>query len=227
MQASDVGSLSWLIRLQAGYRDQIRHGRFFATIRTASDPADFGWIRQLYYLSGDFTAAVALRYGDCRDDRFRDLFGEHAAEEVTHPAELAVSMRKFGFLGSYEDPKSVPPTLETTALGSYLVRSAVRESAPHQVITLNLMCEGIARDLFATVNPKLAKLDLKPEGYWAAHAKADMKHELLGLDLVPVCGSDTKGGIAYGRIAWEVAGLFYKAFDSWADLMATGQRESR
>lgn len=226
MQEHDASALGWLMRVQGGYREQIRLGRFFAMIRTASDPADFGWVRQLYYLSADFTGAVALRYGSCRDDRFRDQFGEHAAEEATHPAELAMWMRKFGFLGSYENPRSVAPTLETIAIGSYLVRSAVCESSPHQVIVMNLMCEGIARDLFATVNPRLAKLDLTPEGYWAAHAKADMRHELLGLDLVPAFAPDTPGGIAYGRIAWEVASLFSRAFDSWIDLTATGHSAS-
>jgi hypothetical protein len=227
MHAIDDGSLDWLLRLQGTYRDRIRQGRFFAMVSAASVPADFRWIRQLYHLSADFTGAVALRYGGCRDDRFRDPFGEHAAEEVTHPADLAAWMRNFGFLGPDEEPTSVAPTLETLAIGSYLVRSAVRDTAPHLVIALNLMCEGIARDLFGAVNPRLAGLGLTPEGYWAAHAKADMRHELLGLELIPACAPDTPCGVAYGRIAWEVASLFYKAFDSWTDLTAAGQSASR
>jgi len=222
MDANGRHPLSWLLALQRSYRDQIRQGRFFAMLRAASTPAHFQWIRQLYFLSEDFTGAVALRYGSCREDAFRDQFGEHAAEEVTHPAELAAWMRKFGFIGRDEDPKSVMPTLHTRAIGSYLVRSAIRERLAHQVITLNLMSEGIACDLFATANPKLAELGLTPEGYWAAHAKADLKHELLGLDLIPACSRESPGGIAYGWIAWVVARLFRDAFDSWADWDSAG-----
>jgi hypothetical protein len=81
----------------------------------------------LYYLSGDFTAVVALRYASCQDARFRDAFGEHAAEEVTHPADLAEWMREFGFLAADEEPISVSPTLETLTVGAYLIRSVMRE----------------------------------------------------------------------------------------------------
>jgi hypothetical protein len=205
----------WLKKLQEEYRNQIRQGPFFRNMPAASSAADFHWIRQLYHLSADFTAAVALRYGSCQDARFRDAFGEHAAEEVTHPAELAHWMREFGFLATDEAPTSVPPTWETLALGSYLIRAVVREPTAHQIISLNLMSEGIACDFFTCVNPKLADLGLNPTGYWAAHAKADMRHELLGLDLISQCDPDSPLGRTYARVALEVARLSGKAFDSW------------
>jgi hypothetical protein len=136
--------MQWLVDLASEYRRILRSNLFYKTLVVASSPADFKWIRQLYYLSCDFTAAVALRYGSCNDQRFRDAFGQHAAEEVEHPAELAYWMRKYGLLAADEDPTSVPPTLETLALGSYFIRSAMREPIAHQIITLNLISEGMA-----------------------------------------------------------------------------------
>ncbi len=206
----------WLKTLQEEYRSLIQQSAFYTKVAAASSHADLQWIHQLYYLSCDFTAAVALRYGSCRDPRFRDAFGEHAAEEVTHPADLTEWMREFGFLAADEEPLSVPPNFETLALGSYFIRSAVREPTPHQIITLNLMIEGMACDFYASVNPKLDELGLTPKGYWAVHAKADMKHEILGLDLIDQCDPDSENGKLYARTAWEVASLWKQELDSWA-----------
>jgi Iron-containing redox enzyme len=163
MTTNTIPTIQWLQTLQGEYRNLISQSAFFKKVATASSPADFQWIRQLYYLSCDFTAAVALRYATCRDPHFRDAFGEHAAEEVTHPADLTEWMREFGFLAADEEPMSVPPIFETLAFGSYFTRSAMREPIPHQIITLNLMIEGMACDFYAAVNPKLAELGLTPE----------------------------------------------------------------
>lgn len=208
----------WLRKLQGEYRGLVGQSAFYQRVAAASSPADLSWIRQLYYLSCDFTAAVALRYGMCPDPGFRDAFGEHAAEEVTHPADLTEWMREFGFLAADEPPASVAPTLETLALGSYMIRVVIREPVVHQILTLNLMTEGTACDFYARVNPKLAELGLTPKGYWAVHAKADMKHEILGLDLIPQCDPDSPSGRGYARILWEVASLFRQVFDSWSGI---------
>ena len=218
MQTSTIPTSQWLKKLQEDYSSIVRQSIFFKKVTEASSPADFNWIRQLYYLSCDFTAAVALRYGGCQDPHFRDAFGEHAAEEVTHPADLAEWMCEFGFLAADEEPTSVPPTLETLAICAYLIRSVIREPIAHQIITINLMSESIACDLFSTVNPKLAELGLTPKGYWEAHAKADMRHQILGLDLIPQCDPDSSSGRAYVRTAWEVASLFKQMFDSWGGI---------
>lgn len=172
----------------------------------------------MYYLSCDFTAAVAIRYGSCLDPRFRDIFGEHAAEEVTHPYDLTVWLREFGFLGSGEEPTSVPPSLETVTYGGYFIRSVLREPIAHQIITLNLMVEGMAGDLFAAVNPKLAELGLTPTGYWQVHEKADIKHQILGLDLMADHEPNSPEGRRYARVAWEVASLARNELDSWAGI---------
>ncbi|HEY8158085.1 MAG TPA: iron-containing redox enzyme family protein [Methylobacter sp.] len=213
----------WLMRLQKAYRLLINESPFYAKLANARSMDDLQWIRQMYYLSCDFTAAVALRYGSCLDPRFRDVFGEHAAEEVTHPHDLTVWMWEFGFLAIDEEPTSVPPSLETLAYGGYFIRSVMREQIPHQVITLNLMVEGMASDLFSSVNPKLAELGLTPKGYWAVHAKADIKHQTLGLHLIPDHEADSLVGSRYARIAWEVASLARNELDSWCGI-PQGQR---
>lgn len=216
MQTCTILTSQWLKTLQEDYSSIIMRSLFFKKVAEASSPADLNWIRQLYYLSSDFTAAVALRYGSCQDPRYRNAFGEHAAEEVTHPADLAEWMREFGFLEADEEPISVPPTLETLALCSFLIRSVIREPVAHQIITINLMSESIASDMFQAVNPKLAELGLMPKGYWEAHAKADMRHQVLGFNLIPQCDPDSSCGKAYIRTAWEVASLFKQMFDSWS-----------
>jgi hypothetical protein len=215
---TDTVPMQWLQNLQKQYRSIVRESLFYKTVAMASSPADFKWIRQLYYLSCDFTAAVALRYGCCQDSRFRDAFGEHAAEEVTHPADLAEWMREFGFLAADEEPTSVPQTLETLAVCSYLIRAVTREPVSHQIIILNLMAEGTAYDFYSTVNPKLATLGLTPKGYWAVHTKADMEHQTLGLGLIPQCEPDSHLGKLYGRALWETASLFRYMFDAWGGL---------
>jgi hypothetical protein len=218
MTTSTIPVKQWLKNVQEEYRNLVKQSAFYKKVASASSVEDFQWIRQLYYLSCDFTAAVALRYGSCRDPRFRDAFGEHAAEEVTHPADLTEWMREFGFLAAGEEPMSVPPTFETLALGSYFLRSAIREPIPHQIITLNLMIEGMACDFYAAVNPKLAELGLTPKGYWAVHAKADMKHQILGLDLIPQSDPGSPSGKLYARTAWEVASLWSQEFEAWGDV---------
>lgn len=218
MTTSTIPTRQWLKNLQEAYRSVIRESPLYTAIAAASSAADFKWIRQLYYLSSDFTAAVALRYGGCQDPRFRDVFGEHAAEEVTHPADLTEWMRRFGILRVGEDPVSVPPTLETLALGAYLIRSVTRESIPHQILTLSLMAEGTACDVFSAVNPKLTALGMSPTGYWAVHGKADIKHEMLGLELIPQCDPDSTCGRSYARTLWEAASFFKQAFDSWSGI---------
>lgn len=210
--------VEWLWEMAQEYRDWLKNSSFYKTIALASSSADFQWIRQLYHLSCDFTAATALRYGKCEDPRFRDVFAEHAAEEVEHPRELANWMREFGFLAPGEAPTKVAPTLETLALGSYFIRSVIREPIAHQIITLNLMTEGIAIDFYSRVNPKLAELGLTPKGYWLVHQEADTEHQTLGLDLIPQCEKDSLLGQKYSITAWEVASLWKQVFDSWSSI---------
>lgn len=210
--------MQWLEKIAQEYRDWLKNSFFYKMVALASSPADFNWIRQLYHLSSDFTAATAIRYGKCDDPRFRDIFAEHAAEEVDHPKQLASWMREYGFLASQEAPTEVAPTLETLALGAYFIRSVIREPFAHQIITLNLITEGIAIDFYANVNPKLAELGLTPKGYWLVHQEADTEHQIMGLDLIPQCDRDSHLGKKYAHTAWEVANLWKQVLDSWSNI---------
>ena len=72
--------------------------------------------------------------------------------------------------------------------------------------------------MFSAINPKLAELGLTPKGYWEAHEKADMRHQILGLDLIPQCDPDSSSGRAYIQTAWQVTSLFKQMFDSWGGI---------
>ena len=90
-------SMQWLWDVVQEYRSFLKLSLFYKTVAVVSSSADFKWIWQLYYLSSDFAAAVALRYGGCHDPSFRDSLGQHTAEEVEHPKDLADWMREHGF----------------------------------------------------------------------------------------------------------------------------------
>jgi hypothetical protein len=103
-----------------------------------------------------------------------------------------------------------------TRWGSYLIRVVMREPIPYQVLTLNLLAEGAACDFYAAVSPKLTELGLAPKGYWAAHVKADTRHEMLGLDMIPQSDPDSPCGRSYARALWTASRFFRTAFDSWS-----------
>ncbi|WP_374087343.1 hypothetical protein [Methylomicrobium lacus] len=63
----------WLIQMQKAYRQLVSESPFYAKLADARTMDDLQWIRQPYYLSSDFTAAVALRYGSCLDPRSATL----------------------------------------------------------------------------------------------------------------------------------------------------------
>jgi pyrroloquinoline quinone (PQQ) biosynthesis protein C len=215
----NVLPMGWLWATAQQCRELLRSHAFYQSVAKGTQAEDFYWIRQLYHLSADFTAATALRYGKCDDPRFRDAFAEHAAEEVEHPAQLAKWMHEFGFLKSDELPNSVPPNLATLSLGAYFIRSVMREPFAHQVITLNLMTESIAVDFYNQINPKLAELGFTPKGYWLVHQEADVHHQVLGLDLIPQCPKDSPMGLQYLRTVQDVATLWQQVLDSWNQLI--------
>jgi pyrroloquinoline quinone (PQQ) biosynthesis protein C len=223
---NSVVPMGWLWEIAQTCRADLRSHSFYQSVANASSSKDFYWIHQLYHLSADFTAATALRYGKCDDPRFRDAFGEHAGEEVGHPAQLAKWMREFGFLTPDRLPTSVPPNLATLALGAYFIRSVMREPFAHQIITLNLMTESIAVDFYAQVNPKLAELKLTPKEYWLVHQEADTHHQVLGLDLIPQCTKDSALGADYLRTVYEVTQLWRQLFDSWNQVIQCPDRFS-
>lgn len=212
-------SLTWLVELASESRAKLLENPFYNSLSRASSIEELGWIHQLYFLSSDFTAATAIRYGKCDNPLFRNAFARHAAEEVEHPEQLANWMREYGLISAGETATSVKPNLPTLALGAYFVRSVIREPLAHQIITLNLMTESIAVDFYNRVNPKLAQLGLTPKGYWLVHQEADTEHQLLGLDLIPQCSFDSALGKDYARTIWELTSLWQQVFYSWHELI--------
>jgi hypothetical protein len=55
--------MKWLLNLGAECRQNLLSGSFYTQLAAAEHPDDVrGWVRQLYYQSSDFTAALAMRY---------------------------------------------------------------------------------------------------------------------------------------------------------------------
>jgi pyrroloquinoline quinone (PQQ) biosynthesis protein C len=209
--------MQWLFNLAEEYRSILRCGPFYEKLALASKPADIrGWMRQLYYQSREFTSALSLRYAMCRDPRFQGCFAQHAMEEVDHCEQLLDWMRKHGFLGTDENPTTVPATLDTLAVSAYCFRSVLRESSAHQVIALNLISEGVSYDFFSAVIPKLAQMGLPTSRYWQVHKEIDREHLAMGLDLIPQYEKDESSGKVYARIVWEMASLYGQMLDSWS-----------
>ena len=78
--------MKWLLNLGAECRQNLLSGSFYTQLAAAEPPDDVrGWVRQLYYQSSDFTAALAMRYTICRDFRYQSCFAQHATEELQHP----------------------------------------------------------------------------------------------------------------------------------------------
>ena len=53
--------MKWLLNLGAECRQNLLSGSFYTQLAAAEHPDDVrGWVRQLYYQSSDFTAALAI-----------------------------------------------------------------------------------------------------------------------------------------------------------------------
>lgn len=212
--------MQWLLDLAQEYREILRSGPFYEALALGSTPQDIkGWIRQLYYQSRDFTSVVLpMRRDLCRDPHFKTCFTKHASEEDNHCEQLVDWMRKQGFLEPNESPASVPATLETLAVNAYCCRSILCESSAHQIITLNLISEGVSYDFFSAVIPKLEELGLPVGRYWLIHREVDLYHLAMGLDLIPQCEKDSPLGQVYARTVWEAASLYGQMLDSWSGI---------
>jgi hypothetical protein len=146
-------------------------------------------------------------------------------EEENHFQQLEDWMRQQEFLKPDESPLSVPATQETVALKAYCLRSILCESNAHQIITMNLISEGVSYDFFSAVIPKLKELGLPVGRYWQIHSEVDLHHLAMGLDLIEQCEKDSARGMVYARIAWEVATLYGQMLDSWSGLSSPGKIE--
>ena len=100
--------MKWLFNLGAECRQNLLSGSFYTQLAAAEHPDDVrGWVRQLYYQSSDFTAALAMRYTMCRDFRYQSCFAQHATDEADHAPLRLDWMYKHEFQQPGEKPTSI------------------------------------------------------------------------------------------------------------------------
>jgi len=209
--------MKWLLNLGAECRQNLLSGSFYRQLAAAEHPDDVrGWVRQMYYQSSDFTAALAMRYTIGRDFRYQSCFAQHATEEADHASLLLDWMYKHEFLQPGEKPTSIVPYLETQLVSAYCFRSVLRESYEHQIIAMNLISEGVSYDFFSAVIPVFDRLGLKTNGYWVLHREIDRDHLALGMDLIPQCDENSPQGQEYSRIAYETSVLYDRMLNAWS-----------
>lgn len=210
--------MQWLLELAQQYRTILRKRPFFQKLAQTSVKDEIRpWIRQLYYQSKEFAAgALPLRYKLCEEPKFKNCFAKHVTEEDNHCELLVDWMRQNSFLGLEESPTSVPAALETLAVTSYCFRSILTDSYDHQILSLNLISEGVSLDFFTAVIPTLEALELPVTRYWKIHEEVDKYHLALGLDLVEPCEPNSPRGQEYSRVVWETASLYGQMLDAWS-----------
>jgi hypothetical protein len=223
--------MDWLLDHAERYRSQIRTGPFFRKLARVERPSDLTWIHQLVHQSREFTQALCLRYSLCQDKRYQSIFAEHAVEEANHPDQLLTWMGKHGFLdGAAAD--GVPATQETLNNLAFCCRSAVREPHDVQVVSLNVLSEGVALDFYSSVIPVLDQLDVLTGRYWKVHREVDAHHLQMGLDRCGDVTADSPTGQHYQRVLWHTASLYHQMLSSWVGervepLMALGSEPAR
>lgn len=206
--------MEWLLEYAERYRAHIRSGPFFRSLERAERPSDLKWIHQLLHQSREFTQALCMRYSLCRDKSFQSIFAEHAFEEADHPDQLLAWMSKHGFLEGTE-AGGVPATQETINNLAFCWRSAVRESHDVQVVTLNVLSEGVALDFYTATIPVLDQMGLLSGRYWKVHREVDADHLRLGLDRCGEVAADSRTGQLYQRMLWHAACLYHQMLSSW------------
>ncbi len=173
-----------LLREAEEHREDILSSRFFSDLRTGKLNKR-RWLWQLLHWSGMFTRALSARSGMRSEDRFSDVFAEHATEEGRHPAQLKNFMRKSGF-GPVGEGWALdhPPTPETKDLAHQIQRIALTTDLPlEQVMVLNALGEGAALDFYQAVLTHFGSEQLRGP-YFHVHADVDDRHRLLGVDLL-------------------------------------------
>jgi len=206
--------MEWLLNHAERYRSHIRSGPFFQKLTRVERPSDLKWIHQLLHQSREFTQALCLRYSLCHDRRYQRIFAEHAFEEADHPDQLMSWMSKNGFLAGSE-AACLPATQETLNSLAFCWRSAIREPHDVQVVSLNLLSEGVALDFYTAVIPVLERLGLLSGRYWKVHREVDEQHLRMGLDQCGDVAIDSPTGMLYQRVLWHSAGLYHQMLSSW------------
>jgi len=181
--ANGGGRIQQLLHEAERGRETVLSSRFFVELRLGTLHRR-RWLWQLLHWSGMFTRALSTRSGLGREDRFSDVFAEHASEEARHPGQLKSLMRKSGF-GPVEEGWTLdhPATRQTEKLAGVVKRVAAMGSSLEQVMVLNALGEGCALDFYQAVLTHFGPRELRGP-YFHVHAEVDDRHRLLGVDLL-------------------------------------------
>ncbi len=94
-------------------------------------------------------------------------------------------------------------------------RCAVRDPPDVQVVTLNVLSEGVALDFFSAVTPVLDRLKIFTGRYWRGDSSPDAHHVRLGFDRLADALPDSPRGQQYQRTLWHGATLYHQMLSSW------------
>jgi hypothetical protein len=109
----------------------------------------------------------------------------------------------------------LPATQETLNSLAFCWRSAVHEPHDVQVVSLNVLSEGVALDFYTAVIPVLERLGLLSGRYWKVHREVDEHHLRMGVDRCGDIAIDSPTGMLYQRVLWHAAGLYHQMLCSW------------
>ena len=84
-----------------------------------------------------------------------------------------------------------------------------------QVVSLNVLSEGVALDFYTAVIPVLSHLDILSGRYWKVHREVDAHHLKMGLDRCGDVTPESPAGLRYQRVLWHSANLYHQMLGSW------------
>lgn len=159
----------------------VETNKFFKALR-AGELENMEWVRQLWFQSDGYTRALSLRSALCEDARFKEVFAQHAREEILHPFQLLRWMEKEGF----DITRFGTPTPETKACITLCKNAATELSPELQVLILNVLMEGAGLTFYTEVIKEVSKRRPgKFHGpYWHIHQEVDDIHMGLGVPLI-------------------------------------------
>lgn len=178
--APHISNMDLLIERVATYRADILGIKFFQDLRTGRLDRR-RWLWQLLYWSGWFTRALAARAGACEDERFADVFADHASQEARHPAQLKQYLRQK--MGWDVDASWPAPSPETVSLRDEIRCIALHGAPLIQILVMNVLSEGAALDFYGALLEHFGTDSLRGP-YFHVHRDVDDHHRLMGVSLL-------------------------------------------
>lgn len=197
-----------LLEIVDGLRKHFTTNKFFTALK-AGELDGMDWVWQLWYQSDGFTRALSLRSALCEDMRFKEVFAQHACEEIRHPFQLLEWMRKEKF--DISRLADIPATPATKACVEVCTDVAKNSHPIHQVFILNVLSEGLGLTFYTEVIDRLKHRLYGP--YWHIHKEVDDIHMGLGLDAVGEINKEMYDGL---RLTIDyVYNKYYKMVESF------------